>query len=405
MVSCSEVFYLLLPVLHAVGALLSMGISFGCDTGKAVQTARVPMLLEGRPVNRREFEAAWPWDEGAEFVSHTWNPFALIFVFEWLTAGFALRPLKYFWQAQVDILRRVWLAWLMAGLGVFLIWSLVNSGGLCVAQLATVFVSFLASALICVWSLSPETVEPQAGKMLALAEEYVDPHGRFWKVPRLMRHRKLLPEEDEYPVKPAAKAPGVDYVEENTTGIAWRYAEYCITAPLLFLAVASLLAAEGPAWLFLTGYWLLVACNALGIALHFNFLAYSQSFSDDSGALGWVMRLVFAGSWSDPAVNLSCILQAAWVCLLVPMGGLVYLTRDVLFSRDMPALVLMMIWNLLVTYSMFGIVPTVVYATRMGLTRLAWLLDVLNVAAKFPLPIIILAGFITRPATTRFCYN
>jgi hypothetical protein len=32
------------------------------------------------------------------------------------------------------------------------------------------------------------------------------------------------------------------------------------------------------------------------------------------------------------------------------------------------------------------------------------MLDLLNVAAKFPLPIIILMGFITRPATTRYCY-
>jgi len=96
--------------------------------------------------------------------------------------------------------------------------------------------------------------------------------------------------------------------------------------------------------------------------------------------------------------------MAAWMCLLAPMGGLIFLTKDILFSTDMPILVLLLIWNLLLTYSLFGIVPTFVYFTRLGARQLAWLLDLLNVMAKFPLPLIILAGFITRPATNKFCY-
>lgn len=64
-----------------------------------------------------------------------------------------------------------------------------------------------------------------------------------------------------------------------------------------------------------------------------------------------------------------------------------------------------MIWNLLITYSLFGIVPTFVYLSRQGRSRLPWLLDLLNISAKFPLPLIILSGFIMRPATTKFCYN
>ena len=93
------------------------------------------------------------------------------------------------------------------------------------------------------------------------------------------------------------------------------------------------------------------------------------------------------------------------MCLLVPVAGLVYLTRDVLFDTSMPPLVLFLIWNLLLTYSLFGIVPTIVYVTGLGGRQLAWMLDILNATAKFPLPIIILVGFITRPATTRFCYS
>jgi len=87
------------------------------------------------------------------------------------------------------------------------------------------------------------------------------------------------------------------------------------------------------------------------------------------------------------------------------MTGLIFLTKDILLATDMPALVLVLIWNLLLTYSLFGIVPTLVYITGLGRKRLAWLLDILNLLAKFPLPLIILSGFITRPATNKFCFN
>ncbi len=86
------------------------------------------------------------------------------------------------------------------------------------------------------------------------------------------------------------------------------------------------------------------------------------------------------------------------------MSGLIFFTRDILFSDEMPILVLLLIWNLLITYSSFGIVPTFVYFSRSGLSKLPTLLDMLNILAKFPLPLIILSGFITRPATNRFCY-
>lgn len=89
----------------------------------------------------------------------------------------------------------------------------------------------------------------------------------------------------------------------------------------------------------------------------------------------------------------------------MPVCGLIFVTRRYLLSDEMPGLVLFLIWNLLVTYSLFGVLPTFIYATGWKRNSLAWVLDILNIAAKFPLPIVILSGFITRPATTRFCYN
>jgi hypothetical protein len=35
---------------------------------------------------------------------------------------------------------------------------------------------------------------------------------------------------------------------EQVWGVFFRYAEYCVTAPLLFIAVVCLLVVDAPAW-------------------------------------------------------------------------------------------------------------------------------------------------------------
>jgi len=396
-----ETFYHLLPCLHAFGALLAAGLSLACDTGKAQQTARVPRLIPGQV---QHFPQAFPWDEGAEFATHTWNPFALIVLFEWLTAGFALRPLAYYHSPRAILW--VWLAWLALGLVLFLVWTATNSGGPCVAMLCLGALSFLASAgLALAYILLPGPIYTQSrAAHPEKALRYMDRSGRVWNV--LSGEHKQEATENEF---------------ETGLGVAFRYGEYCITAPLLFLAVVCLLTTDGPAWLYLGGYWLLFVCNALGVALHLSFCGHD---SRPRGLLDWLIGLLCAGSWwvfcpltcllvfhssnalvdrSDARSNQASLLQAAWACLLLPVCGLIFVTRGYLLSAQLPALAQFMIWNLLVTYCLFGIVPSFVYATRLGARQLPWLLDVLNVLAKFPLPLVVLAGFITRPASTKFC--
>lgn len=299
-----EIFYLTLPALHGLGAILAVGLSFGCDTGKGQQTARVPRLVPGQ--TDAFFLQAYPWDEDNEFVTHTWNPFALIFLFEWLTAGFALRPVAYYYMNGLTILR-VWLAWLAAGLVVFIIWSVTNSGGPCVAMLILGIFSFLASALIALaffawpeslgyYLLKREPPEEASG-------QYQDEDGRVWLVPKggaLRNRRARLQEEEEGQTTVAAPATQPDPTEndfEVEFGVVLRFAEYCITAPLLFLAVLCLLTVDGPAWLFLTGYWLLLVCNALGVVLHLNFMLEPRRDQDKKSGWPWILNFFTAGSW------------------------------------------------------------------------------------------------------------
>lgn len=81
------------------------------------------------------------------------------------------------------------------------------------------------------------------------------------------------------------------------------------------------------------------------------------------------------------------------------------MTRGWILSPEVPAIALTMIWLLIVGYSMFGVVPSVVYAMyrRDLMSKLPWILDILNLTAKFPVPILILIAFATRPAMFRAC--
>jgi hypothetical protein len=302
MANFTELFYGLLPLLHAIGAILALSLSFACDTGRAVQTARIPYRLPLPTINfsfssDRAFLAAYPWDEDGEFITHQWNPFALIFVFEWLTAGFALRPLMYFMQSN-GLLMQAWIGWLAAGVVLFLAWTFVNSEGYCVAMLCTVLASFALSMVVAYLAL----IEDDTGLSIRLAKDkkaggYEVLQGRVWWVPQGvagLRRRTLA--EDVY----ATDAMVVDKEQENSWGVIVRYIEYCITAPLLFLAVVCLMVVDAPAWLVLTGYWLLVACNAVGCALHACFVSHEEDrdMRDSGGLPGFVVRLFFANPWS-----------------------------------------------------------------------------------------------------------
>lgn len=398
----ANTFYIILPFLHMVGSILTLVLSFACDSGKGVQTAVVPRIVPG--YSDSFFLAAHPWDENNDFVTHTWNPFGLIFLFECLTAGFALRPLAYFYNARAIL--GVWLAWLTTGMVLFIVWCTTNSGGVCVAMLLVGIFSFLMSALIAVLYFSwPETAgyfPVQQRRLCApddVKEHFKDHCGRVWQIPKKGAKARLQGDTTTTDEQPLASF-------ESEIGVVVRYAEYCITAPLLFLAVVCLLTVDGPAWLYLTGYWLLIVCNALGVVLHLDFIYdMSEGHEQKAGVLPWLITLFFSGPWNSGHSNQTCLLQTAWICLLLPMSGLIFVIRGYIFSPQLPLLAQFLIWNLLISYSLFGIVPTVIYVTRIGRNALPTLLDILNIGAKFPLPIIILIGFITRPATTKFCYN
>jgi hypothetical protein len=301
MMRLGALFYFSLVLLHGLGAILSMGLSFGCDTGRAVQTARVPERLPAANIPQN-FLAAYPWDEGAEFYTHQWNPFALIFVFEWLTAAFALRPLLYYYNGRTQAFLYIAFAWLAVGLVLFIGWCATNSGGVHTAMLITGIGSFLVTAWLCdqTFKSTHQTEDELEGRLLAdrpRDDDFKDLTGRVWKVPRRvagLRYRGVANGEQGQ--------PGPDKEErkyEIVYGVVFRYAEYCLTAPLLFLAVVCLLVVDAPGWLFLTGFWLVLVCNALGIALHLSVCAHrgSSRLTENAGLMPFFLGNIFSTPW------------------------------------------------------------------------------------------------------------
>ena len=80
--------------------------------------------------------------------------------------------------------------------------------------------------------------------------------------------------------------------------VVFRYSEYCVTAPLLFLSVVSLLTVDAPAWLYISGYGLIVACNLWGIVLHYSITWPTKGTSEDTQSFVlWLNSLLLTGSW------------------------------------------------------------------------------------------------------------
>ena len=165
-ISPKQGFYLALPILHGIAAIASLVICFYCNVRESSQQARVPVVLpipsnfSGTLNKEIMYLAGFPWAEDAEFVTHTWNPFALIMTFQWLTAGFALRNVATLtWDG---IISSAWCAWLVIGYTLYLAWSFAGFGGpVCVAMFATVTVSYIASLLLCLASVGPPGLGPR----------------------------------------------------------------------------------------------------------------------------------------------------------------------------------------------------------------------------------------------------
>ena len=102
-------------------------------------------------------------------------------------------------------------------------------------------------------------------------------------------------------------------------------------------------------------------------------------------------------------VNKFYYMEGAWICMALSICVIGYITREILFTSRIPVIALIIIWNMLISYCLFGIIPTYWYLAGDVNHHLELSLDILNILAKFTLPIYILIGFSTMPSGAPVC--
>lgn len=112
---------------------------------------------------------------------------------------------------------------------------------------------------------------------------------------------------------------------------------------------------------------------------------------------GTAAAVLGVGTWHEHWVCKLELLKAAWFGLAVGIFIVLYFGRGYLFNSAMPTFVLFILWNLLVQYSLFGIVGTVFYAYDRLWPWFEPALDILSLAAKVPIATSVAIAFLQMP--------
>ena len=94
-------------------------------------------------------------------------------------------------------------------------------------------------------------------------------------------------------------------------------------------------------------------------------------------------------------------------------GGIIYTGRVALTDESVPGWVKFILWNLIVTYTLFGVWATICYnlaGTRLNeqqfstwIGRLDYGLTILSVAAKLPVAFTVYYGLVMKPGASDIC--
>lgn len=417
--------------LHAGAAIAIAIVLFVCDTKRFGQKTTKMQVFDwanwkksgaiNGTCNSREqcYRDAVPWADDDYLHRYKFNPYVLVFVFEWISASFALFYLRDMtdWIKIKNLnLLVTWLcvAWNALGLGVYFTW-LVQRDSEGTAEMIVVFTSFGMAFLVHLFYESWKqnllaTLRPSF--LLGKAKYDVHMlHGRLWKVPVLGADSAPLLQ-----VKP-------EFHEiADRLDVVLRFEEYCVTASLLYLSVLFVFVVEPPVWMAVSGFVSIFACNAFGIPLQvmqiildgyvsaqipparsqYNADAYVRGYtnavwSSSGRIISGLAGLFGIGKWKDYWVSKLYFLGGAWFGLLNGVFIILYVGRGYMFSSELPGFVIFALWNLIVTYSLFGIVGSYFYLVPNSWGKLDMALDILSLAAKLPIAVNICVAFLQMP--------
>ena len=141
-----EILHSIIVAAHVISSSIATFMVFSCNVSKANQQATIPYALPSDPEYEiAYFRAAYPWAEDEEYTGNVWNPYALIFAFEWITAAFGICNLKSMLKDAQDYA----CIWLVAGFILLVIWSCLNYHSLSLIMSLVLFWSYVATYFIC----------------------------------------------------------------------------------------------------------------------------------------------------------------------------------------------------------------------------------------------------------------
>lgn len=192
--------------------------------------------------------------------------------------------------------------------------------------------------------------------------------------------------------------------------VVMHYTEYCTSASLLFLAVLILFVPSPPSWAGLVGFTGILLCNLCGIGAHLCMLEpHDPDNLPGKSEFNEGMEL----DWVGTRNRFGLFLMHSWLGLLMGVLVIIYLARNWLGDPIVPWWVRLILYNLLVTYSLFGVWATACYvvsAFRKGEAQAWWVseclgngLVVLSAAAKLPVVYSVFFGLVAEPTGRKLC--
>jgi len=385
-------------LLHFASALFLLSVAFRCSnvikTSTYTETVTDPggyvVIMDATCSDPYSRECFFGLPQAYDTIQYglSWNVFALLTAFEWLSASFALfyldGVLKRWWKHANEALVTVCLVWNAVGIFTLMPYSMpmtVLQSGITTLALLTASASQATSLLredSGVRGATP-TDDNSTGQMTE------------WVIPSASSLTRVKSK--------GGSTEGTHGGQDSERRVIHHYTEYCTSASLLFVAVLILFVPDPVSWATLFGFTGVLICNASGIGAH--------NCVIDSGEMSAAATRWYDLDWTKCGNHFKLFLFHSWIALAASIGVIMYLSRDSLTSSDVPVWVRFILWNLLVTYTLFGVWASLCYGMagaritgenfHRWMERLDYGLTVLSAAAKLPIAYTVFYGLIQQP--------
>jgi hypothetical protein len=396
------VFRVVTFILHFSSAIFLLSVAFRCSsilktrtyTELATDPHGYAIVMTPTCENPYARDCFYGLPQSYDVIQHSlgWNVFALLSAFEWLSASFALHYLddviSHCVSRPVEFLTTACIVWNIIGIFVFAPYSMPLSA----LQTGITWLSLFAATAA------------QIMPMSYLHDSKHNDHQKHGddtsncKPPGDAPFTWIVPPAKGLNTKPVKGGADDLKSSASTYRVTQHYTEYCTSAALLFVAVLILFVPDPVSWAPLFGFVGIMICNIAGIGAH-----NCKIDGDDSFPTAW-----YDLDWTKCGNHFKLFMLHSWLALAASMFIIIYLAHNSLTSSDVPTWVRFILWNLLVTYTLFGVWATVCYAMAghesdnkenfsTWMRRLDVGLTILSAAAKLPVAYTVFYGLIQEP--------